>query len=68
MKKLTYDIQVLIVLKKEKGCLMFKRDLKRAYREIPIDPGNMILDRVLSMGLRSAAQICQRITSSKESL
>jgi hypothetical protein len=48
--------------------------LKRAYRQIPIDPGDLHLvgfqwgdklftDRVLPMGLRSSAQICQRITT-----
>lgn len=74
---LTYpkvDDLVQLVKEKGKGCFLFKRDLKRAYRQIPIDPGDIHLvgymwkgkiffDRVLSMGLRSAAQICQRITS-----
>jgi hypothetical protein len=60
---------------KDKGakCLVFKKDLKRAYRQIPIDPGDLHLvgfqwgdkltDRVLPMGLRSSAQICQRIAT-----
>ena len=54
--------------------MVFKKDLKRAYRQIPIDPGDLHLvgfqwgdklfaDRVLPMGLRSSAQICQRITT-----
>jgi hypothetical protein len=44
-----------------------------AYRQIPIDPGDLHLvgfqwgdkltDRVLPMGLRSSAQICQRIAT-----
>ena len=57
------------------GCLLFKRDLRKAYRQIPIDPGDvpklaymwrgeMYADRVLSMGLRSAAYICQRVSDS----
>ena len=59
---------------KGKGCMIFKKDLKRAYRQIPIDPGDASLvgqswngelyfDTVLSMGLRSAAHICQRVTN-----
>jgi hypothetical protein len=54
--------------------LLFKRDLSRAYRQIPIDMGDACLveyawnghiffDKVLSMGLRSAAQVCQRLTN-----
>jgi hypothetical protein len=49
---------------------MLKIDLKRAYRQFPICPGDLHLvgfnwngylfaDRVLPMGLRSSAQICQ---------
>lgn len=56
-----------------RGCHLFKRDLKRAYRQIPVDPGDVPLlgygfenqfyfDKYLSMGLRSAAHICQRVT------
>jgi hypothetical protein len=74
---LTYpkvDDLVDLIKMKGKGCLLFKRDLKRAYRQIPIDPGDMHLlaycwknhifvDRVLPMGLRSAAHVCQRVTS-----
>ena len=48
--------------------------MKRTYRQIPIDRGDLYLvgfqwgdklftDRVLPMGLRSSAQICQRITT-----
>lgn len=61
---------------KEKGpdYLIFKKDLKKAYRQIPICPGdlhlvgfnwsnNLFVDRVLPMGLRSSAQICQRVTT-----
>ena len=55
------------------GCLLFKIDLKRAYRQIFIDPGDMsclgycvdnelYFDTTLAMGLRSAAAICQKCT------
>jgi hypothetical protein len=67
------DDLVELVKHKGQGCLLFKRDLKRAYRQIPIDPGDIHLfgwqwngsiyiDRVLAMGLRSAAIMCQRLT------
>ena len=57
------------------GCLLFKRDLSRAYRQIPIDggdvaklgyewEGHLFADRVLPMGLKSAAYICQQVTNS----
>ena len=53
---------------------MFKRDLKRAYRQLPVDPGDthllgykwrghLYFDRVLTMGIRSAAYICMRTTN-----
>jgi len=56
-----------------KGCLLFKRDLKRAYRQFPVDPGDyhllgyrwkdhLYFDTVLPMGLRMAAMACQRST------
>lgn len=56
------------------GCLAYKRDLSRAYRQIPVCPGDCrylgfewqgftYIDRVLPFGLRSAAMICQRVTS-----
>ena len=54
--------------------MLYKRDLKRAYRQIPIDPGDInllgvswrncvFIDRVAPFGLRSAAMMCQRTTS-----
>lgn len=57
-----------------RGCLLFKRDLKRAYRQFPIDPfdypllgyqwdSNLSFDVVLPMGLKTAAMACQRSTS-----
>ncbi len=56
------------------GCHVFKRDLSRAYRQIPVCPadypylgffwkGSFYIDRVLPFGLRSAAMICQRVSS-----
>jgi hypothetical protein len=53
---------------------MFKLDLRKAYRQISICPGDYNLvsyrwkkhifcDTVLSMGLKNAAAICQRVTN-----
>ena len=65
----------LVTLIKIKGreCHLYKCDMKRAYRQIPLDvadvpllgyyfEGAFYFDLYLSMGLRSAAFICQRIT------
>ena len=68
------DDFINLVKVKGKGALMFKKDLKKAYRQIPIDPGDyhlvsyiwkkhLFCDTVLSMGLRNAAYICQRVTN-----
>lgn len=68
------DDFVEIIKQKGIGCKIFKRDLKRAYRQIPIDPkdynlvgfswkGHYFVDRVLSMGCSSSAFICQRVTN-----
>ena len=57
-----------------RGCLLYKRDLRKAYRQFPVDPHDYHLlgytwgdqyyfDTVLTMGLRSAAMSCQRSTS-----
>ena len=73
MKYPSVDNLIERVMTRGKGTLMFKRDLKRAYRQIPVDPGDLHLlgyyfdeayyfDFVLPMGLRSSAYICQRIT------
>ena len=56
------------------GCMLYKRDLRKAYRQFPIDPHDYHLlgytwnsqfyfDTVLTMGLRSAAMACQRSIS-----
>ena len=56
------------------GCLMFKVDLSRYFRQIPLDLGDYSLigyivngkiyfDKVLPMGMRSATYIAQKITN-----
>ena len=70
----TVDSLVELVREKGRGCLLYKRDLKRAYRQLPIDPGDisylayrwegqLYCDTVLPMGMTSSAFICQRTTS-----
>ena len=66
---------VLIIIKtKGRGCLLFKQDLRRFYRQIGIDIGDSSLvgfsfngyiyfDKVLPMGFKSAAFITQRVTT-----
>ena len=55
------------------GCLMYKRDLKSAFRQFSIDPGDYrytglswkgetFLDTRLAMGLHSSAYCCQSVT------
>ena len=68
------DDLVNIIKLKGKGCLLFKRDLRRFYRQIGIDigdasivgysfNGSIYFDKVLSMGLKNAAFIAQRVTN-----
>jgi len=68
------DDFIRLVKAKGQGCFMFKKDLRKAYRQIPICPHDYNLvafcwkkhifcDTVLSMGLSSAANICQRVTN-----
>ena len=56
-----------------KGCKIFKRDLKRAFRQIPVDPNDIPLlgfqvdsefyfHSVLPFGGRSCVMCCQRTT------
>ena len=70
----TIDDLVRLIRIKGKGCLLFKVDLLKAYRQIPVDPGDInllayswnhriYLDCSLVMGCRSSAFICQRITN-----
>ena len=55
------------------GCLLYKRDLKGAFRQFSTDPGdyqfaglswngNVYIDTRLAMGLRSASYCCQSVT------
>jgi len=71
----TVDNIIDIINAKGRGCMLFKRDMKKAFRQIRVDPGDIHLlsfkwngliyvDTVLAMGLRSAAYICQRLTNS----
>ena len=57
-----------------RGCMMFKIDLSRYFRQLPLDPGDYSLigyvihgqiyfDKVLPMGMRSAPYITQRVTN-----
>ena len=75
--KLTFprkDDFALRIFQLRKGCYIFKIDLSRYFRQIPLDPGDYSLigyiingdiyfDKVLSMGMRSAPYIAQRITN-----
>lgn len=56
-----------------KGCLMYKKDLKSAFRQFSTDPGDYkftglswegesYVDTRLAMGLRSSAYCCQSVT------
>ena len=59
------DRLVEFILSKGPGCLVFKKDVKRAYRQIPVDPndyhllgmcidGQFYFHTVTPFGLRSA--------------
>lgn len=59
--------------RKRPSCLVFKKDLKCAYRQIPVDPndyhllgmcidGQFYFHTVMPFGLRSATLACQRTT------
>ena len=56
------------------GCMMFKINLSRYFRQLPLDPGDYSLigyiidgeiyfDKVLPMGMRTAPYIAQRVTN-----
>ena len=58
---------------KGRNCLFFKKDLRRAYRQFPVDPkdysllgfccqGKFYFDTRCPFGLRPSALICQRTT------
>ena len=63
-----------LIHRKGQGCLLFKRDLSRAFRQFPVDPadldklgfewrGDIYIERVLAMGLRTAGIACQKATN-----
>ena len=62
------------ILQHGRGCLLYKKDLRRAYRQLPIDgkdyhllgvkfKGRLYFDTRCPFGLRTSAMICQRTTS-----
>ena len=69
----TVDDIVSSILRCGKGCFIYKRDLKNAYRQFRVDPrdykylgyfwnGLFYFDTVLCMGQRTAGLACQRTT------
>ena len=63
-----------MVMKIGKGAVIYKRDLRHAYRQIPVDPSDyqylgyyweddLYFDTVLAMGQRNAAMACTRTTN-----
>ena len=67
------DRLVEFVNMKGKGCHVFKKELQRAYRQIPVDPadyhmlglsnnGRFYFHTTVPFGLRSATMACQRTT------
>ena len=67
------DRLVEFILAKGRNCLVFKKDLRRAYRQFLVDPkdysllgfcyqGKFYFDTRCPFGLRSSALICQRTT------
>lgn len=59
---------------KGQKCHIYKRDMSRGYKQLPVDPGDvhflgyawgsrLFIDRTAVMGLRSAALMCQSTTS-----
>ena len=68
------DALVALVQAFGSGSLLYKKDLRRAYRQLPIDPrdyhflgyswnGLIFFDTVFAFGLRTAAMACQRTTN-----
>ena len=68
------DDFIQIIKQKGRNCLCFKKDFKRAFRQIPVEPSSYNLvaftwkkhifsDTRLTMGLTSASYICQRLTN-----
>ena len=70
----TVDLIAYSVAALGSGCLLFKHDLKRTYRQFPVDPhdypllgyhwnGHFYFDVVLPMGPRTTAMACQCSTN-----
>ncbi|XP_077985143.1 uncharacterized protein LOC144439784 [Glandiceps talaboti] len=70
----TVDNLTNLIREKGPGCFLYKRDLRRAYRQIPVDPHDYFLlgyswkdmiffDTKLPFGLRMASIACQRTTN-----
>jgi len=70
----TVDDYIGMIERHGSGCLLYKKDLRRAYRQFPIDPGDIALqgfkwcekfyiDCALIMGCKSSAMMCQRASS-----
>ena len=68
VESMVYRLNILGI-----GCLLYKRDLKGAFRQFSTDPGDYIfaglfwgmkiyIDTRLAMGLRSSAYCCQSVT------
>ena len=68
------DSFVVLIQKFGKGCLLFKKDLRHAYRQLPVDPRDyhylgfsfdnlLLFDTVFPFGLRTATMACQHTTS-----
>ena len=64
------DNLVNLIREKDPGCFLFKCDLSRAYRQLPVDPGDLhylgykwegglFINLTLTMCLRSMAYLCQ---------
>ena len=62
------------IARKGPGCYMYKLDVPRAYRQLPIDPldwpltgiewdGEIYIDKSVPFGLRHGAMFCERITT-----
>ena len=70
----TVDNLIKLIHKKGPACLLFKRDLSRFFRQLPVDPGdvhllgytfleNFYFDVFMPMGLRSACRCAQRVSN-----
>ena len=71
LKLPSIDDYTALIESKGRGCCLFKQDLKQAYRQIPVDGGDVhklgyvwkgqvFVDWVLPMGMRSGCYICPR--------